>query len=58
MTFTSKLKLTPERAKMLCEALELDWILNDEEEVKALADLNPELLNAYRALYGFASKED
>ena len=42
--------LTKEQAQMLCDAHEVDSLLENEEEIELLEDNNPELLAAYRAL--------
>ena len=42
--------LTKEQAQMLCDAHEVDSLLENEEEIELLEDNNPELLDAYRAL--------
>ena len=42
--------LTTEQAQMLCDAHEVDALLENEEEIELLEANNPELLEAYRAL--------
>ena len=42
--------LTKEQAQMLCDAHEVDSLLENEEEIELLEANNPELLEAYRAL--------
>ena len=42
--------LTAQQAQLICDAHEVDSLLENEEEVELLEDNNPELLEAYRAL--------
>lgn len=42
--------LTMRQAQMIHQALEVDVLLENEEEVRCLELGNPELLDAYRAL--------
>lgn len=48
------IQLTPEHARLIIEAHDID--LDDEEEAELLADNNPELHEAYVALIQFAAK--
>lgn len=42
--------LTKKQAEIICEAHEIDTLLENEEEVELLKENNPELLDAYREL--------
>lgn len=42
--------MTKEQAQMLCDAHEVDSLLENKEERELLEANNPELLEAYRAL--------
>ena len=46
--------LTPKQAQRLCDALDLDDLLENEEEIELLKVHNPELLAAYQALHRLA----
>lgn len=49
--------LTPEQARMILEAHELDALLMNKEEMDLLEQNNPELLTAYQALEQIANGE-
>lgn len=42
--------LTKDQAQMLCDAHEVDSLLENDEEIELLEANNPELLEAYRTL--------
>lgn len=42
-------------AQLICEAHDIDNLLNDEEECDLLEENNPALLSAYQALHSFAN---
>jgi hypothetical protein len=50
--------LTSSQAALLCDAHEIDALLESEEEIKYLQATNPGLLEAYRALNRMAIGAD
>lgn len=46
--------MTKEQAQILCDTHEVDSLLENEEEIELLEANNPELLEAYRALFRIA----
>ena len=50
--------LTREQAQALCDAHDVDALLDNEEEVELLEDNNPELLAAYEALRAIAAGDE
>lgn len=49
-----KVEFTPEQARLIVDAHEVEQLLDNEEEVELLAENNPEILSAYRALVVWA----
>ena len=49
--------LTKEHAAQLVDALEIDLLLDNEEEVEFLEIQNPDLLAAYKALYDMVADD-
>ena len=50
--------ITIEQARLICEAHEIEQLLDSTEEVELLEENNPELLSAYVALHDMAFKAD
>jgi len=46
--------LTQEQAALICDAHEIEQLLDNTEEVELLEENNPELLEAYMALHNMA----
>jgi hypothetical protein len=55
MTIKKHSEFTKQHAIQLCDCFEIDSCLNDDEEIAMLEENNPELLEAYKALYEFAN---
>lgn len=49
--------LTNEQASLICDAHSIYALLENDEEIELLEQHNPELLEAYRALYDIAVNE-
>ncbi|MGI0076959.1 MAG: hypothetical protein ACREAU_06100 [Nitrosopumilaceae archaeon] len=47
--------MTKEQAKLIVEAHEIKFLVEDEEEVMILTEHNPTLFEAYKALINFAN---
>lgn len=50
--------LTPEQARLIMDAHEIEAMLDNEEEADLLEANNPELLHAYLNLQGIADGSD
>ena len=50
--------LTPEQARLIMDAHEIEALLDNEEETDLLEQNNPELLHAYLDLQGIADGSD
>lgn len=53
----AKLEFTPEQAQLIVDAHEVEQLLDNEEEVELLAQNNPAILAAYRALVLWAHSD-